>query len=293
MTRKQTVGMSRSGTPDNVQFSYIPIEEIRFFGGPGLKRYFGVNRDKVREYAESIVTVGIQQPLIVRPDRLKQAKYELIAGEHRLRAATIAGLKEVPCIIQELTDQQAQHIYGETNRQREEISIMEKAYMILYAEEFRKNGEMELQFPTENNQPEENSRRGRFNYKRLTFLVPSLQSMVNVKKISIKAGASLSYLPEYLQERIYLNLKNSQRVLDEKTAERIRQVEENEYRPYGKKMDATKLEELIMQGQPEKVRCSRLSISKSLLKKLPEEYRTKKQREALIEKLLKDFIENG
>ena len=165
--------------------------------------------------------------------------------------------------------------------------------MILYAEEFRKNGEMELQFPTENNQPEENSRRGRFNYKRLTFLVPSLQSMVNVKKISIKAGASLSYLPEYLQERIYLNLKNSQRVLDEKTAERIRQVEENEYRPYGRKMDATKLEELIMQGQPEKVRCSRLSISKSLLKKLPEEYRTKKQREELIEKLLKDFIENG
>ncbi|RLG91231.1 chromosome partitioning protein ParB, partial [Candidatus Bathyarchaeota archaeon] len=60
-------------------------------------------KENLEELAESIKELGILEPLIVRP---VEDKYEVVAGHRRLLAAKIAELKEVPCVIKEMTDKQ-------------------------------------------------------------------------------------------------------------------------------------------------------------------------------------------
>ncbi len=79
----------------------------------------------LEELASSIKEFGILQPLIVRPST--DGKYELIAGERRLRASQIAGLSEVPIIIRTANAQVSLEIALIENVQREDISAMETA----------------------------------------------------------------------------------------------------------------------------------------------------------------------
>ena len=76
--------------------SYVPVEEI-VPGALQPRRHF--TPEGLEELRESIALHGVIQPLTVR---LRGGSYELIAGERRLRAAKLAGLREVPCIIMDV-----------------------------------------------------------------------------------------------------------------------------------------------------------------------------------------------
>ncbi len=78
----------------------------------------------LQELAESIKQHGILQPLIIRHTG---KIVELVSGARRLRAAKLAGLKDVPCIIMDLTDDQAQEIQIIENLHREDVRPMEEA----------------------------------------------------------------------------------------------------------------------------------------------------------------------
>lgn len=82
------------------------------------------DKDKLEELANSIKENGIFQPVLVRP---KDNGYELIAGERRLRAATMAGLKKIPAIIKEMSDQKAMELAIIENIQREDLNPIEEA----------------------------------------------------------------------------------------------------------------------------------------------------------------------
>lgn len=82
------------------------------------------DEDGLLELAESIKQYGILQPLLVQK---KNDYYEIIAGERRWRAAKIAGLKEVPIIIRNLTEQQVVEISLIENIQRENLNPIEEA----------------------------------------------------------------------------------------------------------------------------------------------------------------------
>jgi ParB family chromosome partitioning protein len=82
------------------------------------------SNEKLNELAESIKTHGIIQPLIVR---FKDGKYQLIAGERRLRAAKLAGLSMVPVVIKELSEQSMIELAIVENIQRENLSPVEEA----------------------------------------------------------------------------------------------------------------------------------------------------------------------
>ncbi len=88
----------------------------------------------LNELAESIKQYGILQPLIVRP--LTEGRYELIAGERRLRASKIAGLKTVPVLLKPAGSQTSLEIALIENVQREDINALEcaKAYRRLIDE---------------------------------------------------------------------------------------------------------------------------------------------------------------
>lgn len=83
------------------------------------------DEESLEELAQSINTYGIIQPLSIR--KLGEDRYELVAGERRLRAAKKAGLTEVPAIIVDITDRESAAIALLENLQRENLSFLEEA----------------------------------------------------------------------------------------------------------------------------------------------------------------------
>lgn len=83
------------------------------------------DEDALQELSESIKQFGVLQPLLVQD---KKDYYEIIAGERRWRAAKLAGIKEVPVIIKDLTDQEIVEIALIENIQRENLNPIEEAF---------------------------------------------------------------------------------------------------------------------------------------------------------------------
>ncbi len=83
------------------------------------------DEDELRMLAQSISTNGILQPLTVR--RLTQTEYELVAGERRLRAAVLAGLSKVPCVLIKCTDKESAIFALLENLQRSDLNMFEEA----------------------------------------------------------------------------------------------------------------------------------------------------------------------
>jgi ParB family chromosome partitioning protein len=105
---------------NNGYFS-CPIEEIKPNSEQPRKRF---SIEKLEELAASIREKGIIQPLVVRKMR---EHYELVAGERRWRAAQKAGLREVPVVIQDISDDAALEIALIENIQREDLNVIEQA----------------------------------------------------------------------------------------------------------------------------------------------------------------------
>ncbi|MFA6431159.1 MAG: ParB/RepB/Spo0J family partition protein [Candidatus Margulisiibacteriota bacterium] len=82
------------------------------------------SKEALHELAESIKEQGVIEPILVR---MRDGKYELIAGERRLRAAKLAELKFVPAIVKDFTDAQSLEIALIENLQREDLNAMDEA----------------------------------------------------------------------------------------------------------------------------------------------------------------------
>ena len=103
---------------------FVPARNIR--PNPAQPRKL-FRQEQLEELAESIRTHGLLQPLSVR--RVGNA-YELIAGERRLRAAALAGLGEVPCIIMTMDDRESGLAALVENIQRQDLDFVEEAWGI-------------------------------------------------------------------------------------------------------------------------------------------------------------------
>ncbi|MGC8862315.1 MAG: ParB/RepB/Spo0J family partition protein [Armatimonadota bacterium] len=84
-----------------------------------------IDEEKLQELVNSIRVHGVLQPIVVRPGR--GGDYELVAGERRLRAAIAAGLKTIPAVVRELTDEQSLEVALIENLQREDINPIDAA----------------------------------------------------------------------------------------------------------------------------------------------------------------------
>lgn len=102
--------------------SYIRIENIRPNPYQPRKQF---NISSLEELCESIKQYGVIQPINVR--RISNSTYELVAGERRLRAATMAGLEEIPAIVVNIDDNDSAVIALIENLQREDLNYMEEA----------------------------------------------------------------------------------------------------------------------------------------------------------------------
>lgn len=102
--------------------TYIGIDLIRPNPYQPRKQF---NKAALEELCESIKQYGVLQPINVR--RITTSSYELVAGERRLRAATMAGLREIPAIVVKIDDNDSAVIALIENLQREDLSYMEEA----------------------------------------------------------------------------------------------------------------------------------------------------------------------
>ncbi len=101
--------------------SFVDIHKIRPNGNQPRKHF---SEEKIEELSKSIEAHGIIQPIVLRQ---VDSGYEIVAGERRWRAARKAGLKEVPCLIRELTDEQNALMALIENMQREDLNAIEEA----------------------------------------------------------------------------------------------------------------------------------------------------------------------
>ena len=100
----------------------LPVDRIQ----PGkYQPRTRMDEGSLTQLAESIKARGVMQPIMVRP--IDKDRYEIIAGERRWRAATRAGLSEVPVIVREVEDQAALALSLIENIQREDLNALEEA----------------------------------------------------------------------------------------------------------------------------------------------------------------------
>lgn len=107
---------------DQKNITYVGIDHIRPNPYQPRKQF---NKMALEELCESIKQYGVLQPINVR--RLSHGTYEIVAGERRLRAATMAGLMEIPAIIINVDDNDSAVMALIENLQREDLSYMEEA----------------------------------------------------------------------------------------------------------------------------------------------------------------------
>ncbi|MGE5544861.1 MAG: ParB/RepB/Spo0J family partition protein, partial [Bacillota bacterium] len=100
----------------------VSLDKIEVKGNQPRKKF---KQESIVEMADSIREHGVLQPLLVRP--LDNGKYELVAGERRLRAAMLAGLEKVPVVIKEMEDSVAWEAALIENLQRENLNPIEEA----------------------------------------------------------------------------------------------------------------------------------------------------------------------
>ena len=162
--------------------------------------------DALVELADSIKQFGILQPLIVQK---KKDYYEIIAGERRWRAAKIAGVKEVPVIVKEFTDQEIVEISLIENIQRENLNPIEEAmaYKRLLEEFNLKQDEVAERVSK--------SRTAVTNSMRLLKLSPRVQQMIVDDMISTGHARALLAIDDEEQQYILAN-----KIFDEKLSVR-------------------------------------------------------------------------
>ena len=167
---------------------------------------FKVNDDdKMQEMVKSIKEYGVILPVIVRPK--EDGTYEMISGHRRKRACELAGVKQIRCIIKNLSDDEATILMVDSNIQREEILPSEKAFAYKMKLEAMKHQGKQLEttsdpmeqklttreiIANENGESASNIQR----YIRLTELIPELLEEVDNKRIAFRPAVELSYLSE-------------------------------------------------------------------------------------------------
>ena len=174
-----------------------------------------VDDEKMDELVESIKESGVLTPVLVRPD--DEGTYEMISGHRRLHAAKRAGLRKIPAIIKEMTNDDATIAMVNANMQREEILPSERAFAYkMKLNAIRSQGQRRDLTSAQIEQKlggktsrqiiaEEMGSSGAqvARYIRLTELIPKLLDMVDAGRLAISVANEISYLNHSYQEWIY------------------------------------------------------------------------------------------
>lgn len=191
----------------------IPISQISDFP----EHPFKVKQDEAMlEMAESVRQYGVLVPGLVR--QLEDGSYQMVSGHRRKLASELAGRDTIPCIVRDLTDDEAVIIMVDSNLQRERVLPSEKAFAYkMKLDAMRRQagrpskensspvgidfrGKQSLDIMSEESG---DSRNQIHRFIRLTNLIPEILDMVDDGRIAFRPAVELSYLTEQEQSALY------------------------------------------------------------------------------------------
>lgn len=195
----------------------IPIDKIDDFPNHPFKVRMD---DNMIEMAESVKQHGILVPAIVRPK--ENGHYEMVAGHRRKLACTLIAKLQLPCIVRELTDEEATVIMVDSNLQREQLLPSEKAFAYkMKLDAMKRQGQRndltlspvatKFDAAAKLGQQSGESRDQVFRYIRLTNLIPEVLDLVDNSvlkekdklQIALRPAVELSYLTQQEQHDLY------------------------------------------------------------------------------------------
>lgn len=187
----------------------IPISQISDFP----EHPFKVKQDEAMlEMAESVQQYGVLVPGLVR--QLEDGSYQMVSGHRRKLASELAGRDTIPCIVRDLTDDEAVIIMVDSNLQRERVLPSEKAFAYkMKLDAMRRQGQRtdltsrpmveKLESVEKMGRDTGESGRQIQRYIRLTNLIPEILDMVDDGRIAFRPAVELSYLTEQEQSVLY------------------------------------------------------------------------------------------
>lgn len=230
----------------------IPINQITSFPNHPFKVR---DDEKMMETVESVKKRGIIFPAIVR--KKKDGTYEMVAGHRRRRACQLAQLSEMPCIVRELTDDEATILMVDSNVQREEILPSERAWAFkMKLEALNRQGKRVDLTSTPSVQKlsveivaEEFgiSREQVRRYVALTNLDSALLKMVDENKIALRPAVQISYMKKQDQKELLDAIESFDATPSEKQAKLLRDLSENGI------LDRHKIDEIMAEEKPNQV----------------------------------------
>ena len=238
---------------------------------------------------ESIKEIGVKVPILVRPKQ--NGGYEMVAGHRRKRACQIAELTEMPCIVRELTDDEATILMVDTNVQREEILPSERAFAFkMKLEAIKRQGKrIDLtSTPTveklsvdiiaeEFGMSREQVRR----FVRLTELNKGLLKMVDEKKIALRPAVEISYMSKHDQEELLDVILLNEATPSEKQAKDMRELSEKGL------LERNKIEEILSEEKPNQKEQIKFTVDK-VRNYFPKGYSVEKMQQ-IMQKLLEEY----
>ena len=277
------------GVPEIAGTQEIEIGRIHSFPNHPFKV---LDDEKMDTLVDSIRENGILNPVIVRPDN--SGDYEMISGHRRLHAAGIAGLKKVPAIVKEMSDDEAIINMVDANIQREEILPSERAFSLKMKMDAVKRQGKRSDLTSDHNGPklaavEVGETVGISptqvkRYIRLTELIPELLDYVDSKKIGLVIAVDLSYLDEQIQKWVYEYYKDNSF---------LKPVQVEALKNYPNLSNATQqsIISIMNDALPKKSNSAKITFSEKKLDKYFPSHFSSKDRENIIIQLLEKWSE--
>ena len=249
--------------------------------------------DELKDMATSIKEKGVLSPALVR--KKDNGKYEMISGHRRKKASELANMDTIPCIVRDLTDDEATIIMVDSNLQREKVLPSEKAFAYkmkldalshqgkrndLTSVEIAQKSKTSRQVIAEEvGESEDKIRR----YIRLTYLIPKLLDYVDNSIIKDKDKLSIALSPAV--EISYLTKEEQQCLLDyidfnQITPSQSQAIDLKEM-SQSKTFTVEKMEELLNEEKPNQTPTLRVSMNK-LKYVLPSNLKNDREREEYV-----------
>ena len=269
------------------QIQQIPITELHPFKNHPFKV---LDDEAMQRTVESVAQFGVLAPLIARPR--PEGGYEIISGHRRQHAAELAGLKTLPVIVRNMSDDEAVIRMVDSNLQRESILPSERAFAYKMKLEAIKNQGARSDLTSAQLGPKltaaekvaldsDDSKSQVKRFIRLTNLIPELLELVDQKKISFNPAVELSYLADSEQRDFFEAMQDTQNAPSLSQAQQIKKLSQEGHCSYEAIFD--------IMGKEKKAEMDRLTIKNDVLRKyFPKSY-TPRQMEETILKLLEQW----
>lgn len=215
------------------------------------KHPFKINNDlNYEELRSSIIESGVLVPAIVR--KKDDGKYEMLSGHRRKKICEEQGIKKIPCIVKDISDEEATILMVDSNLQRDKILPSEKAmaYKMKY-DALKKQGKS--LFPSGTESELNDTKTQVYRYIRLNNLIPELLQLVDdtvlkdkraVLTMGLRPAVELSYLSKDDQELVYEEITYEDLTPSHVQAKRIRELGESG------KLDSDVLESIFLEQKP-------------------------------------------